>query len=63
MFKVYAVRAQSELEDLLLSKESWLALVGVIAAISKIYGWDIPLEVFAAIEVLIVAVMLALSKK
>jgi len=63
MFKVYVVRAQSELEDLLLSKEAWLALVGVIAAISKAYGWGVPLEVFAAIEALIVAVIIALSKK
>lgn len=58
-----AVRAQFELEDLLLSKEVWLAVVGVVVAIAKWQGWGIPMEVFIAIQVLIVAIILALSKK
>lgn len=63
MLKRYAVRAQSQLEDLLLDKAFWLALVGVVVAVAKWQGWDIPLEVFVAIEVLIAAVILALNKK
>lgn len=63
MLKTYAVKAQVELEELLLSKEAWLALIGVVAAVAKWQGWDIPLEVFVAIEGLIAAVILALSKK
>ena len=63
MFKVYAKRAQVELGDLLLDKATWLALLGVIVAIAKWQGWNIPIEVFATIEVLIVAVILALRKQ
>ena len=66
MFKAYAkavtFKALVNLEDLLLSKEVWLALVGVIVAIAKWQGWDISMEVFATIEALILAVILVLKK-
>ena len=61
--RIYVARAQTQLEDLLLDKASWLALVGVAVAVAKWQGWDVPLEVFVAIEVLITAVILALNKK
>jgi len=60
MWAMLGVKAKTELADLLLSKEVWLAVVGVVAAIAKWQGWDIPLEVFVVIEALIVAVILAL---
>ena len=63
MFRVYAKRAQIELGDLLLDKATWLALLGVVVALAKAYNWDIPSDVFYSIEVLIVAVIIALSKK
>lgn len=66
MFKQYlkarALEVQCELEDLLLDKTVWVALLGVIAAIAKWQGWDVPTDVFLTIEALIVAVILALSK-
>lgn len=61
MLKIYVAKAQVELGDLLLDKITWLAVLGVIVALAKSYNWDISLEVFAAIEVLIVAVILALK--
>ena len=61
MWAMLGVKAKTELADLLLSKEAWLAVVGVVAAIAKWQGWDISLEVFVAIETLIVAVILALK--
>jgi len=60
--KLRALEARLELEDLLLSKEVWLALLGVIVALSKAYGWNISIEVFTAIEVLIVVLINALKK-
>ena len=67
MFKNYvkarALEARYELEDLLLSKEVWLALLGVIIAVSKWQVWNIPTDVFLTIEVLIIAVIMALTKK
>jgi len=62
MLKAYTVRVQRELEDLLLDKASWVALLGVIMAVAKWQGWDIPLEVFVAIEALLTAIILALKK-
>lgn len=56
-------RACSELEDLLLSKEVWLAVIGIVVALNQWLGWEVPLEVFAAVEILIIAVIAALSKK
>lgn len=61
MWAMLGVKVQMELIDLLLSKEVWLALLGVVVAIAKWRGWDVPVEVFAAIEALIVAVILALK--
>jgi len=61
--KARALEARYELEDLLLSKEVWLALLGVIVAVSKWQGWNIPTDVFLTIEVLIIAVIMALTKK
>jgi len=55
--------AKGELWDVLLSKEVWIALLGVLVALAKWQGWDIPMEIFVAIEVLIVALITALSKK
>lgn len=54
-------RACEEAWDILLSKEVWLAALGVAIAIARWQGWSIPLEVFAAIEALIIAVISALS--
>lgn len=66
MFKQYlklrALEARLELEDLLLSKEVWVALLGVLMAVAKWQGWDVPTDVFLTIEALIVVVILALSK-
>ena len=61
--KARALEARYELEDLLLSKEVWVALLGVIVAISKWQGCSIPTDVFLAIEVLIIVVIMALTKK
>ncbi len=61
MWAMLGVKAKTELADLLLSKEAWLAVVGVVAAIAKQQGWDISLEVFIAFEVLITAVIVALK--
>jgi hypothetical protein len=61
--KARALEVRYELEDLLLSKEVWLALLGVIVAISKWQGWNIPTDIFLTIEVLIVVVIMALTKK
>lgn len=61
MWVMLGVKVKMELADLLLSKEVWLALLGVIAAVAKWQGWDIPTETFVAIEALIVAVILALK--
>lgn len=36
-------------------------MLGVIAAVAKWQGWDVPIETFVAIEALIVAVILALK--
>jgi len=55
--------AGGELWDVLLSKEVWIALLGVLVALAKWQGWDIPMEIFVAIEVLIVALITALSKR
>lgn len=63
MWAMLGVKARTELVDLLLSKECWLALVGVIVVIARWAGADIPLEVIVAVEALIIAVILALSKK
>lgn len=67
MFKTYvktvAVRAQIELEDLLLDKATWLAVVGLTVVVANWMGAEIPLEVVVATEALIVAVILALKKK
>lgn len=63
MFRAYAVKVKMEAEDLLLDKKVWLALLGVIAAVAKWQGWGIPDDIFYTIEVLIAAVILALSKK
>ena len=67
MFKQYlksrALEARVELEDLLLDKAVWLALLGVVVAVAKWQGWGVPTDVFVTIEVLVVAVILALSKK
>ena len=60
MWVMLGVKVKMELADLLLSKEVWLALLGVIAAVAKWQGWDVPTETFVAIEALIVAVILAL---
>lgn len=66
MFKNYvkarALEAKFELEDLLLDKATWLALLGVVVAVAKWQGWNVPTDVFLTIEVLIVAVILAVSK-
>lgn len=61
--KARALEARYELEDLLLSKEVWIALLGVIVAMGKWQGWNIPTDVFLTIEVLIVVVIMALTKK
>lgn len=61
--KALAADAQAELEDVLLDKKVWIALIGVVVALSVWQGWDIPYPVFVAIEALIVAVILALSEK
>ena len=61
MWVMLRVKASMELADLLLSKEAWLALVGVVVAVAKWQGWDVPIEVFLAIEALIAAVILALK--
>ena len=61
MWTMLGVKAKMEMADLLLSKEVWLALLGVVVAVVKWQGWDVPTEVFATIEVLIVAVILALK--
>ncbi len=63
MLKRYAIMARGELEDLLLSKETWLALLGVVVAVAKWQGWDMSTEVFAAIEIFLLAVLLVLNKK
>ena len=62
MLRAYVVKARVEVEDLLLDKATWLALLGMVVAVAKWQGWDVPLEVFTTIEVLIVAVILALRK-
>jgi len=66
MFRNYvkerALEARLELEDLLLDKKVWLALLGVTIALSKAYGWNISMEVFAALELLIVCLINALSE-
>ena len=61
MWAILGVKVRTELADLLLSKEVWLALVGVVAAVAKWQGWNVPIETFVAIEALIVAVILALK--
>lgn len=61
MWVMLRVKTSMELVDLLLSKEAWLALVGVVVAVAKWQGWDVPIEVFLAIEALIAAVILALK--
>lgn len=63
MFREYGVRARTELENLLLSKEVWLAVIGTIVVVARWQGVDIPLEVVVSIEALIITVILALSKK
>ena len=61
MWTMLGVKAKMELVDLLLSKEVWLALIGVVAAVAKWQGWDISTETLVAIETLIIAVILALK--
>ena len=61
MWVMLGVKARMELADLLLDKATWLALLGVIAAVAKWRGWDVPIEVFVAVEALIIAVILALK--
>ena len=67
MFKQYlksrALVVALELEDLLLDKAVWLALLGVVVAVASWQVWKVPTDVFLTIEVLIVAVILALSKR
>lgn len=58
---MFLAEAKVELMDLLLNKAVWVALIGVVVAISKWLGWDIPLDVFAAIEVLILAIIMAVK--
>lgn len=60
---VRAQQARDEFWSLLLSKEAWLALLGVAIAIAKWQGWNVPMDVFVAIEALIVAIIVALSRK
>ncbi len=60
---VRAQQARDEIWSLLLSKEVWMALLGIVVAIAKWLGWGVPMEVFIAIEVLIAAVIVALSVK
>ena len=60
--RVRAQQARDEIWSLLLSKEVWVALLGVAIAVAKWQGWNIPMDVFATIEVLIVAVIVVLAK-
>jgi hypothetical protein len=46
---------------LLTSRKVWLALVGIGVAVSQALGLGIPAEVFAAIEGLITAVIVAIG--
>lgn len=55
-------QARDEVWSLLLNKEAWVALLGVAIAVAKWQGWDIPMDVFVAIEVLIVAIIVGMSK-
>lgn len=48
-------------EMLLTSRKAWLALLAVSVAIAKWAGVEIPPDVFAAIEVVIVAFLTALG--
>lgn len=57
----FVIKAQVELEDLLLSKVVWVALIGVVVAVAKWQGWDIPADVFITIEALIIAIIVALK--
>lgn len=65
MFKTYlkerALEVAYGIEDLLLDKKVWIALLGVIVAVAKWQGWNIPSDVFLTIELLIVAVIIALK--
>jgi hypothetical protein len=65
MFKDYmklrVLEARLELEDLLLDKKVWVALLGVVMAVAKWQGWDIPNDVFLTIEALIIVVIMALT--
>ena len=61
--KIRAQQAREEMWDLVLSKEVWLALLGVVVAVTKWQGLNIPTDVFVTIEALIVAVILVLAKK
>ncbi len=63
MWVMLGVKARLELEDLLLNKAVWVALLGVIVAVAKWQGWNVPTDVFVTIEALIVAVIFALSGK
>ena len=61
--KAITARGMGELEDLLLNKEVWVALIGVIVAIAKWQAWDIPNDVFLTIEALIIVIIMALKGK
>ena len=61
--KARAIEAQLEIEDLLLSKEVWLALIGILIAVAKWQSWDIPTDVFATVEIFILAVIFVFTKK
>jgi len=63
MWVMLGVKARTELADLLLDKKVWLALLGVVIALSTAYGWNITIEVFAALELLIVCLINALREK
>jgi hypothetical protein len=64
-YKAYAAeKIPQELSDILLSKEVWVALIGVAIAIWKVVSPEtLPLDVFAALEGLIITVIAVLSKK
>jgi len=63
MLRARMQEASNELWDLLLNKEAWVALLGMLVAVAKWQGLDIPMEVFVTIEVLILAIIAALVKK
>jgi len=60
--KARAAEARFELENLLLSKEVWVAFLGMLMAIAKWQGVEIPNDVFYTIETLICIIVLTLSK-